>query len=48
MGSHYPITDPIAAPIPGTNTIQAFYVEGTGTDSYGNDTGYLATSWYPN
>ena len=43
LGGNFPITDPIAAPIPGTNTIQIFYVEDTG----GAD-GFLATRWFPN
>jgi len=44
LGGSFPVTDPIAALVPGTdNTVQIFYVEDTGGDN-----GYLASMWYPN
>ncbi|HZD49719.1 MAG TPA: hypothetical protein VE178_13335, partial [Silvibacterium sp.] len=43
LGGSFPITDPIAALIPGTDTVQIFYVEDTDGDN-----GYLASMWYPN
>jgi hypothetical protein len=42
MNANLPISDPIAAPIPGTNTVQIFYLE------FNASGGNLASRWYPN